>query len=67
MLVMEKCVAVGHCLLVLCDAVFCAILSEKQSSIRAENFDQRKFLLLQSLNSKSTRTPQERKPAKNLH
>ena len=40
---MKKCVTVIHCLLALCDAVFCAILFEKESSIEAESFDHRKF------------------------
>ena len=39
MLVMAKNVAVGHCLLALCDAVFCPILFEKQSLIEAKSFD----------------------------
>ena len=43
MLVMGKCVTVGHCLLALCDAVLCAIGFEKETSTEAENFERRDF------------------------
>ena len=66
MLVNGKCVTVGHCLVALCDAVVCAILFEKESSIEAKKFGQQTFRI-ENCNSRSTRTTQERKLAENLH